>query len=153
MAEQSLQEIAKREEAIERLLTGRKPDQEVDVAVGTRLVPQDGAEESEASCTEAKNLSLDFPEALPDLLTGECFWHGLTVTQKCVIAGCFCNTLIPMANIVSADKQVAVIGALAEGSSIRAIERITGIDRDTIMRLGVRVGEGAGSHRAGIQGS
>lgn len=30
---------------------------------------------------------------------------------------------------------------LAEGNSIRAIERMTGIHRDTIMRLGVRVGE------------
>ena len=30
---------------------------------------------------------------------------------------------------------------LAEGSSIRSIERITGVHRDTIMRLGVRVGE------------
>jgi len=32
--------------------------------------------------------------------------------------------------------------ALAEGSSIRAIERMTGVHRDTIMRLGVRVGQG-----------
>jgi IS1 family transposase len=47
-----------------------------------------------------------------------------------------------MANILSADKQIAVIGALTEGSSIRSIERITGVHRDTIMRLGVRVGEG-----------
>src|SRR5476649_232435 len=39
-------------------------------------------------------------------------------------------------------KQIAVIGALAEGSSIRSIERITGVHRDTIMRLGVRVGQG-----------
>ncbi len=30
---------------------------------------------------------------------------------------------------------------LAEGSSIRAIERVTGVHRDTIMRLGIRVGE------------
>ncbi len=30
---------------------------------------------------------------------------------------------------------------LAEGSSIRAIERMTNVHRDTIMRLGVRVGE------------
>jgi IS1 family transposase len=37
---------------------------------------------------------------------------------------------------------VAVISALAEGSSIRSIERITGVHRDTIMRLGVRVGQG-----------
>jgi len=32
-----------------------------------------------------------------------------------------------MANVLSADKQIAVIGALAEGSSIRSIERITGV--------------------------
>jgi IS1 family transposase len=31
---------------------------------------------------------------------------------------------------------------LAEGNSIRSIERVTDIHRDTIMRLGVRVGEG-----------
>lgn len=46
-----------------------------------------------------------------------------------------------MANVLNTDKQIAVIGALAEGSSIRSIERITGIHRDTIMRLGVRVGQ------------
>lgn len=34
-----------------------------------------------------------------------------------------------------------VVSLLAEDSSIRAIERITGIHRDTVMRLGVRVGE------------
>jgi IS1 family transposase len=47
-----------------------------------------------------------------------------------------------MANVLDTDKQIAVIGALAEGSSIRSIERITGIHRDTIMRLGVRAGKG-----------
>jgi IS1 family transposase len=47
-----------------------------------------------------------------------------------------------MPNILSADKQVAIISSLAEGSSIRSIERITGVHRDTIMRLGVRVGQG-----------
>ncbi len=45
-----------------------------------------------------------------------------------------------MANILPVEKQIAVIAALAEGSSIRSIERMTGIHRDTIMRLGVRVG-------------
>lgn len=45
-----------------------------------------------------------------------------------------------MANILSKDKQAMVIHALAEGSSIRSVERMTGIHRDTIMRLGVRVG-------------
>jgi IS1 family transposase len=47
-----------------------------------------------------------------------------------------------MANVLNTDKQIAIIGALAEGSSIRSIERITGVHRDTIMRLGVRVGQG-----------
>jgi IS1 family transposase len=47
-----------------------------------------------------------------------------------------------MANVLNTDKQIAVISALAEGSSIRAIERMTSIHRDTIMRLGVRVGQG-----------
>jgi IS1 family transposase len=47
-----------------------------------------------------------------------------------------------MANVLSTEKQVAIIGGLAEGSSIRSIERITGVHRDTIMRLGVRVGKG-----------
>jgi IS1 family transposase len=47
-----------------------------------------------------------------------------------------------MANVLNTDKQIAIIGALAEGSSIRSIERITGIHRDTIMRLGVKIGQG-----------
>src|ERR1017187_6687924 len=46
-----------------------------------------------------------------------------------------------MANILPIEKQITVIGALAEGNSIRSIERLSGIHRDTIMRLGVRVGE------------
>ena len=44
-------------------------------------------------------------------------------------------------NILSREKQVAAISALSEGASIRSIERMTGIHRDTIMRLGVRVGQ------------
>jgi IS1 family transposase len=47
-----------------------------------------------------------------------------------------------MSNVLNIDKKIAVIGALAEGSSIRSIERITGVHRDTIMRLGVKVGQG-----------
>src|ERR1700677_2535950 len=47
-----------------------------------------------------------------------------------------------MSNNLNTDKQIAIIAALTEGSSIRAIERMTGVHRDTIMRLGVRVGEG-----------
>jgi transposase-like protein len=47
-----------------------------------------------------------------------------------------------MANVLPTEKQIAVISSLCEGSSIRSIERITGVHRDTIMRLGVKVGRG-----------
>jgi IS1 family transposase len=47
-----------------------------------------------------------------------------------------------MANVLPIEKQVTIINALAEGSAIRQIERMTGVHRDTIMRLGVRVGKG-----------
>jgi len=47
-----------------------------------------------------------------------------------------------MANILPIEKKTAAISALVEGASIRSVERITGIHRDTIMRLGVRMGEG-----------
>ena len=40
-----------------------------------------------------------------------------------------------MANVLNTDKQIAIIAALAEGSSIRSIERMTDVHRDTIMRL------------------
>lgn len=45
-------------------------------------------------------------------------------------------------NVLSKEKQVAIVSALAEGTSIRSVERITGVHRDTIMRLGFRVGQG-----------
>lgn len=47
-----------------------------------------------------------------------------------------------MANVLPKDKQIVVVNMLAEGSSIRAVERITGVNRNTIMSLGVRVGKG-----------
>lgn len=47
-----------------------------------------------------------------------------------------------MANVLNTDKQIAIVAALSEGSSIRSIERMTGVHRDTIMRLGVKVGQG-----------
>jgi IS1 family transposase len=69
--------------------------------------------------------------------------HGVTIVlQKYLTQLDCCSTVIDMANVLNADKQIAVIGALAEGSSIRSIERITGVHRDTIMRLGVKVGQG-----------
>lgn len=45
-------------------------------------------------------------------------------------------------NVLPFEKQIAVIAALVEGNSIRSVERLTGIHRDTIMRLGVRIGTG-----------
>jgi hypothetical protein len=52
----------------------------------------------------------------------------------------FCNTLIRIgrsnvANVLSIDKQVAIVSALAEGSGISLIERITGVHRLQEYRL------------------
>jgi len=46
-----------------------------------------------------------------------------------------------MANILPLEKQVTIIHALAEGSSIRSIERMTGVHGDTIGRLALRIGQ------------
>lgn len=47
-----------------------------------------------------------------------------------------------MANKLTIEKKTVAISMLCEGNSIRSIERMTSIHRDTIMRLGVRVGKG-----------
>ena len=47
-----------------------------------------------------------------------------------------------MANVLKLDKQVAVISGLVEGMSVRSVERMTGVHRDTILRLMVRVANG-----------
>lgn len=47
-----------------------------------------------------------------------------------------------MANILPIEKKIMATHMLCEGSSIRAIERMTGVHRDTIMRLGLRMDEG-----------
>ena len=45
-------------------------------------------------------------------------------------------------NKLKSHKQTAVIASLLEGCSIRSTERLTGVHRDTIMRLLVNTGEG-----------
>jgi len=44
-------------------------------------------------------------------------------------------------NVLPREKQIQIISALTEGCSIRAVERMTGVHRDTIMRLLVRTGD------------
>ncbi|MDP3181825.1 MAG: IS1 family transposase [Desulfobaccales bacterium] len=44
--------------------------------------------------------------------------------------------------ILRQEKQETAIAALVEGTSIRSVERMTGVHRDTIMRLMCRVGQG-----------
>jgi IS1 family transposase len=44
-------------------------------------------------------------------------------------------------NILKPEKKLAVLSALVEGNSIRSTERMTGVHRDTILRLLVQVGE------------
>lgn len=51
-----------------------------------------------------------------------------------------------MANVLKIDKQVAVISGLVEGMSVRSIERVTGVHRDTILRLMVRVSKSCAAY-------
>src|SRR5438128_703966 len=51
-----------------------------------------------------------------------------------------------MANVLKREKQAAVISALVEGASVRSIERMTGVHRDTILRLMIRVSKGAAAY-------
>jgi len=74
--------------------------------------------------------------------TGLVVHGGVSVTQKLLTGRLFSYYNNYMANVLGTDKQIAAISALCEGSSIRSVERQTGIHRDTIMRLGVRVGKG-----------
>jgi IS1 family transposase len=45
-------------------------------------------------------------------------------------------------NVLPFEKQVQVISALTEGCSIRSTERLTGANRNTVMSLSTRVGDG-----------
>lgn len=44
-------------------------------------------------------------------------------------------------NVLPIEKQILNASMLCEGSNIRGIERVTGVHRDTIMRLGIRLSE------------
>ncbi|MGH7038282.1 MAG: IS1 family transposase [Stellaceae bacterium] len=56
-------------------------------------------------------------------------------------------------NILPREKQVEAIAALCEGVSVRATERLTGVNRGTILSLGVRVGDGCAKlHDAMMRG-
>jgi len=44
-------------------------------------------------------------------------------------------------NRLKREKQIQIISLLVEGCSIRSVERITHVHRDTVMRLGLRVGK------------
>jgi IS1 family transposase len=48
-----------------------------------------------------------------------------------------------MANVLKQEKKEQVIKCLMEGSSVRSTERLTGVHRDTIIRLMVRASEGS----------
>jgi len=44
-------------------------------------------------------------------------------------------------NTLPLDKKLTILDAMVEGNSIRSTERMTGVHRDTIMRLTARTGE------------
>lgn len=47
-----------------------------------------------------------------------------------------------MANVLSYEEKRRIVHLLVEGNSIRSTERLTGVHRDTVMRLLVKVGNG-----------
>jgi len=78
---------------------------------------------------------------------------AILVSHFYPLQGQFRRAWIAPMNVLPRDKQIAVIAALTEGCSIRSVERLTSIHRDTIMRLGVRVGNGcAALHDALMRG-
>jgi hypothetical protein len=68
--------------------------------------------------------------------------HGKTVSQKVLTSSDLLYYDNSMANALPFEKHAMITGSLCEGSSIRSIERLTGVHRDSIMRLGVRIGNG-----------
>jgi IS1 family transposase len=68
--------------------------------------------------------------------------HLENVSQKLLHSSRFAYYNNYMANVLPTEKKIAIVSSLCEGSSIRSIERVTGVHRDTIMRLGVKVGQG-----------
>ncbi|XXY54563.1 hypothetical protein WME91_25870 [Sorangium sp. So ce269] len=50
-----------------------------------------------------------------------------------------------MANVLPRERQLAVLAALVDGNSERAVERMTGVERKTIRRFALRVGIAAQS--------
>ena len=57
-------------------------------------------------------------------------YNGCSISKRCSM------------NKLQFHKQTAVLSSLLEGCSIRSTERLTGVHRDTIMRLLVKAGEG-----------
>lgn len=47
-----------------------------------------------------------------------------------------------MSNVLPRETRVRVISALTEGNAVRATSRLTGVDKNTVMQLGHRVGDG-----------
>jgi len=67
--------------------------------------------------------------------------NGTAAFQSCAHGQSTTFGLAPM-NILPLERQTAVVSALVEGCSIRTTERLTQTHRDTVMRLGARIGRG-----------
>src|SRR5690242_17444754 len=50
-------------------------------------------------------------------------------------------------NVLSIEKKVAVISALCEGASVRSVSRMTGVGRNTILRLLAQVGSACAAYQ------
>ena len=67
---------------------------------------------------------------------------GIIVSQKVLTCSYFTYYNNYMANVLSTDNKSRSSSLCREEFNIRSIERVTGVHRDTVMRLGVKVGQG-----------
>lgn len=59
----------------------------------------------------------------------------------------------PVPNVLPMETRVRIVSALVEGTSVRAVERQTGVAKSTILRFAVELGEGcARLHNRLVQG-
>lgn len=78
---------------------------------------------------------------------GSCqiLYHEIILVPQFLLAASELSWDNKAMNTLKIEKQATVIKSLVEGCSVRSVERLTGIHRDTILRLMVRVSETAAS--------
>jgi len=70
------------------------------------------------------------------------YQNGFRISRRFLLTYVSRSRIVADMNTLPKDKQAAIIRAHVEGNSIRSMERMMGVHRDTIMRLIVKTGQG-----------